>query len=349
MKRITNGSGWKAAALLAGLLGIYGHANAEPQKHADAEMQKPVAAGAPAASATPSRFITLGTGAGPLASVSRSQPANVLIVKDTPYLIDAGNGVMRQLAHAGINSYDVKKIFITHHHDDHNADVGTLVGFTWDGAQTKPIDIYGPPGTQTLLSGFFQSFSVNARIRIADRGSKISPEQMAVAHDITRGGLVYQDSNVKVTAVENCHYHPRPSDTTPEAARDKSFAYRFETADRVIVVTGDTGPCAALTDFSRNADILISEVMSMDATDKWLTERRRLSPEQREVFRRRNERDHFAPEEVGKLAAAAGVKMVVLTHVAPGDYAGPDDSIYTAGVKRFYSGPVIVAKDLMEF
>ncbi len=58
--------------------------------------------------------------------------------------------------------------------------------------------------------------------------------------------------------------------------------------------------------------------------------------------------EHTSPEEVGRVAHEAGVKMVVLTHITPGTQAAGDEA-YSAGVKKLYSGPVIVAHDLMEF
>jgi glyoxylase-like metal-dependent hydrolase (beta-lactamase superfamily II) len=76
-------------------------------------------------------LITLGTQGGPLRSKSRSQPANVLLVNDEPYVIDAGNGVAGRLAMAGVPLGRVGQIFITHNHDDHNADLGTMMGLAW--------------------------------------------------------------------------------------------------------------------------------------------------------------------------------------------------------------------------
>ena len=58
--------------------------------------------------------------------------------------------------------------------------------------------------------------------------------------------------------------------------------------------------------------------------------------------------DHTVPEDIGRLAAAAGVKKVVLTHFVPGRDADPD-SAYVDGVALHYKGPVVAARDLMEF
>ena len=87
-------------------------------------------------SATPSktgtRLITLGTAAGPSLRAHRAQSSNLLTVNGTHYVVDAGDGVARRLAKAGIDVREIGTIFITHHHDDHTAGLGTLMSFAWD-------------------------------------------------------------------------------------------------------------------------------------------------------------------------------------------------------------------------
>jgi ribonuclease BN (tRNA processing enzyme) len=85
-----------------------------------------------AASENPSSLITLGTAGGPSARPGRAQSSNLLAVDGTYYVIDAGDGVARRLARAGIDFRDIGTIFITHHHDDHTAGLGTLMSLSWD-------------------------------------------------------------------------------------------------------------------------------------------------------------------------------------------------------------------------
>jgi hypothetical protein len=81
-------------------------------------------------SASKTTLITLGTQGGPFQSRNRAQPANVLIVNEQAYVVEAGNAAVRQLSIAGIPLARVSHIFITHNHDDHNADAGTMMGPT---------------------------------------------------------------------------------------------------------------------------------------------------------------------------------------------------------------------------
>jgi ribonuclease BN (tRNA processing enzyme) len=308
-------------------------------------------AGEPAAADQPvTRLITLGTQGGPRIDSTRAQPANLLIVRGTPYLIDAGNGVGRQLALAHVPFASIGRIFITHNHDDHNADWGTLMGLEWSLGRKEPIEVYGPRGTESMLLGFLQYFGPNVANRnLGKRGATPSPGSVFVAHDIQQDGPVYQDANIRVTAQENCHFHYVPGD--PGHGWQKSYAFRIQTPDKVIVFSGDTGECGKqLVEFTRGADILVHEVISLPAIEQHIRSDPNVhySEAQIPALMHHMRDEHTSPEDIGKLAAAAGVKQVVLSHLVPGSDELPD-SAYTDGVRKFYSGPVVVAKDLMEF
>jgi ribonuclease BN (tRNA processing enzyme) len=201
---------------------------------------------------TGTRVITLGTVAGPPPRAHRSQSSNLLIVNGTLYVVDAGDGAARRIAKAGFDVRNVGTIFLTHHHDDHTAGLGTLMSVAWDNQRTQPINVYGPPRTEELVKAAVQYFGISAEIRIADGGRSVPIAQVFFGHDVSPG-LVYQDANVKVTAAETAHseFH-----TGAAAGKYKSYAYRFDTPDRVVVFTGDTGPNDALTNLAKDADLL---------------------------------------------------------------------------------------------
>jgi ribonuclease BN (tRNA processing enzyme) len=87
----------------------------------------------------------------------------LLIVNGVPYVVDAGDGVARRLAKAGINVREIGIVFITHHHDDHTAGLGTLLSVAWDQNRTKPIHVYGPDRTIELVKAAVQYFTISAR------------------------------------------------------------------------------------------------------------------------------------------------------------------------------------------
>jgi len=303
-------------------------------------------AGAPSAKAG-TRLITLGTSAGPQPRAGRAQSSNLLIVNGALYVVDAGDGVARRLAKAGIDIREIGTIFVTHHHDDHTAGLGTLMSVAWDQIRTKPINVYGPPRTAELVKAAVQYFTISAEIRIADGDRTVPLAQVFFGHDVGTG-VIYQDANVKVTAVENSHFD---SHKGPAYGKHKSYSYRFETPHRVIVFTGDTGPSDAVTELARGADLLVSEAISVEDRKQNLINRGRwqaMTPDEQARIMRRATEGHLTLDVIGKMATRANVKTVVLTHLTP--RAGTDD--YTAWaeeVKKHFSGQVLIAKDLMEF
>ena len=246
------------------------------------------------------RLITLGTRGGPVSTVDRAQSSNLLIVNGTLYVVDAGPGVTGRLTEAGISIRDIDNLFITHAHDDHTGGLGELLTAAYISNRTKPVNIYGPPGTETLVKALMQALTVSSDIRISD-GTRVVPiAKVFFGHD--KGtGAIYQDANVKVTAAENSHFNFPPG--TPAYGKYKSYAYRFETPDRVIVFTGDTGPSAAVTELAKGADMLVSEVTSVEEykeqairTGRWQS----MTPEQQAGSIRHMSQEHLTPEELGR-------------------------------------------------
>jgi ribonuclease BN (tRNA processing enzyme) len=179
------------------------------------------------------------------------------------------------------------------------------------------------------------------------------PASIMRAHEVTKDGLVYKDKWIKVTAAENSHYVMR--NQIPGDWRDKSFSYRVETKDRVIVFTGDTGPSEAVVKLARKADILVSEVIDLDGIERSLRDARGpdgapLSEEAFRSFYDHLTREHLPADELGKMAAKAKVKMVVLSHlvVQPGGDTAVVEKL-AAAVRAHYDGPVVVGNDLDSF
>jgi ribonuclease BN (tRNA processing enzyme) len=150
-----------------------------------------------------------------------------------------------------------------------------------------------------------------------------------------------------VTAAENTHFEFHKG---AAAGKYKSYSYRFETPGRVIVFTGDTGPSDAVTELARGADLLVSEANSVDDRMQLLIRSgqwQAMTSDEQAGIKQQMTQGHLSPDVIGKMAARAGVKTVVLTHLT----AKPDDD-YTAWVsevKKYFPGQVLIAKDLMEF
>lgn len=309
-----------------------------------AEAQPPAAAPQDHAN----RIILLGTKGGPTADPARSEPANLLVIDGAPYLIDAGAGVAHQLAKAGYPPTSIRTIFITHHHLDHTAGLEPLIALSWigtglSGRSVPPANVYGPPATEFLVKAALKYVSVSERIFRAGIPSLPHSEAMFFGHDLTPGPI-YSDDKVKVTAVENSHFGH--ASTGPDGKKDMSFSYRFDTPKGSIVFTGDTGPSDAVAELAKGADILVSEVY-LPGPGSTSANPAAQSPVARDLADHMA-REHLNPQEVGKLAAKAGVKQVILTHIVAANTPSVVKQLED-GVHEYYQGPVIVGHDLLSF
>lgn len=279
------------------------------------------------------RLILLGTAGGPAVKKTRAQPANAVVVGGDVYVVDAGDGVSRQLALAGLSVRDLRAIFITHNHSDHVADYGTLLLRAMASGLKTPVASFGPPPLEAMTAAYLDYMRWDVELRVKDE-NRPPLASLVRAHDITRPGLVYEDGNVRVTAVE-----------VPHGAAKPSFAYRFDTPDRSIVFSGDTSKSEALIELAQGADVLVHEILNMAAIDATVN---RTDPGN-EALKRHIIEAHTPMREVGEVATAAGVGKLVLSHFVPADIEAWDrPELWRAGVRETWDGELVVGEDLME-
>jgi ribonuclease BN (tRNA processing enzyme) len=299
------------------------------------------------APATGTQLITLGTAGGPLPRADRAQSSNLLVVNGALYLIDAGGSVTSRVVQSGYDFRKVGRIFITHPHSDHTAGLATLMVSQWEYQRAEPTDIYGG-GVEALVKGALAYLTPNAEIRWAE-GKRRPMADTFKGHDIVPG-VIYQDANIKVTAVENTHFQFQPG--MPPYGKYKSFSYRFDAPDRSFLFTGDTGWSDAVVELAKGADVLVTEVTDgedvialMKRNGAWQA---KTESEQQGWLRHMHE-EHVTPEEVGRLAAKAGVKTVVMTHLSPSPDPNDEYARYADSARKHFSGQLLIAKDLMKF
>lgn len=277
------------------------------------------------------KLILLGTAGGPRPRKSRSAPSQVIVVNGAAYLVDCGNGVAFQLVRAGVPLTAVRHVFLTHQHSDHNADYGNLLLLAWASGLQQRVDTWGPPPLVRMTSLFFEMNDYDIKTRMADEG-RVPLAPLIHPHEITEGGVVLKDENVTVTSALVEHPPIVPA-----------FAYRFDTSDRSIVISGDTRRSEALIRLARGADVLVHEVLYPAAVD------RLLAPLPNRAELKRSILSHHTPaEEVGRVAEEAGVKTLVLSHFVPAEDASVTDEMWMDAVRRTYKGRIILGKDLLE-
>jgi len=328
---------WTGAGVGASMLGI----GISPLREILAQAPARGARGAAPAKGT--RLIMLGTQGGPQVNLARGQTANVVVVDGQPYLVDCGYGAVHSFVEAGMTLPTVRNIFISHLHDDHTADLAALLSLKWTGGNTnpQPTTVYGPYGTKAMVDGAIAFFKGNVDIRSIDEGRTIRPETIFSGKDLSAPTIteVFRDERVTVKAVENTHF--------PERAKAKmsyrSFAYRFDTADRSIVFSGDTAYSSNLVEFARGCDYFVCEAIAMASRQQLAAN---AGPANAESIGRHVLETHSSTEDVGRMAAEAKVKTVVLYHLVPGGNPGSTaDETYISEVRKAFAGPVIVGRD----
>jgi ribonuclease BN (tRNA processing enzyme) len=293
------------------------------------------------------RLITLGTAAGPSLRPDRAQSSNLLTVNGTHYVVDAGDSAARRVAEAGVDVREIGTIFITHHHADHTAGLGTLMFLAWARQRSKPIHVYGPPRTEELVKATVQCFGISAEISIADGSRTVPIAEVFFGHDVGTG-VVYEDANIKVTAVENTHFAFHEG---AAAGKYKSYSYRFEMPDRVIAFTGDTGPSDAVTELAKGADLLVTETCSCEDRKQAMINDGRwqaMSTAEQAGNMRQATQGHMSLDAIWTMATRANVKMLVLSHLTK-RFGTDDYTPWAEEIRKHFSGQVLVAKDLMEF
>jgi ribonuclease BN (tRNA processing enzyme) len=287
-------------------------------------------AGAAQAPTRRTRLVLLGTAGGPTPKARSSAPAQAIVVGDRIYLVDCGDGVARQLALAKLPVRDLRAVFITHQHSDHIAGFGPLFLLGWTAGLANPVDAYGPPPLTEMTARLLDAYRYDIELRIADEGrAPLAP--LLRPHEITGAGEVFKDDRVRVTAVLNDHPPIR-----------HSFAYRLDTADRSIVISGDTRYSENVVKLARGADVLVHEVVSRDYWE------RAGAPQTASVVRHILA-SHTDAADVGRVADAAGVGLLVLSHYVPTEGPGtPTEDEWLAGVRRTFKGKVVLGRDLME-
>jgi ribonuclease Z len=268
--------------------------------------------------------ITLGTGT-PVPNPARDGPATAVVVGSRVFLFDAGPGVMRKVAAAGLPIDGVTAAFITHLHSDHTLGLPDLMLTTWVMGRRQPMRLHGPPGLRRMTEHLLAAWSEDTTIRISglERGQ---PGGYRVDVRETREGMVYDSGGVRVTAIP-----------VPHGDWETALAWRIDTPTRSVVISGDTRRSEALERAARDVDVLVSEVYIGS----------RVAPEARpggELWPRYVRESHISGEELGELASRARPRLLLLSHVL---FMGGTEQEVLDGIRRGgFTGRVDVARDL---
>jgi ribonuclease BN (tRNA processing enzyme) len=283
------------------------------------------------AQAGKTRLILLGTGGGPRPRRTRSAPAQVIVVGEAAYVIDCGDGVARQLVLAGVPLTSLRHVFVTHQHSDHNADYGNLLLLAWTAGLRTRVDAWGPSPLEEMTKLFFEMNSYDIQTRIADE-TRVPLQPLIHPHELTAGGLLFDDENVRVTAALVDHPPVVPS-----------FGYRFDTPDRAIVISGDTKPSDNLVELAGGANVLVHDAFYPPAIDRLVAGVPNAATLKESILSH-----HTSAEDAGRIAQAAGVETLVLSHFVPAEDPLLTDDMWIDAAKTHFDGTVVLGTDLLE-
>jgi ribonuclease BN (tRNA processing enzyme) len=308
--------------------------------------------------ATGTHVVTLGTAAGPAVRSERRGIATALVVDGDLYLIDCGLGMVRQAVEAGLPMDRLRLVLLTHLHSDHIVELPGLLLFNWGPAVdgfVEPFTILGPdragalpegarttvapptPGTEDLVRNLMSAYAYDINVRVHDEARPrldelVRPRSIHLPSGLPAGPRrqlapemesfeIYADDKVRVLAA--LVYHPPVF---------PAYGFRIETPDGVVALSGDTAEHDNVVTLARGADLLVHEGVFLEFY------KGRGLPED---FINHLAQSHTDPAGIGRVAQAAGVEKVVLSHLA----GVATDEEWTAPIQESFDGAVTVATE----
>jgi ribonuclease BN (tRNA processing enzyme) len=275
------------------------------------------------------QLVVLGAGT-PVPLPDRSGPSVAVVVNGSAYLVDFGPGVVRRAA-AGycdkhieaLRPIKLKIAFATHLHSDHTAGLSDLFLTPAVVGRGAPLELYGPPGLEEMARHIRAAYAkdIDLRVHGLERGNEAA-YQINV-HEI-KDGVVYKDANVMVTAF-----------SVPHGSWDYAYGYRFDTADRSIVISGDTGPSENTAKACHGCDLMLHEVYSVE----WFKQQSAADQKYHSAF-------HTSTAELAKIAVNGKPAQLVMYHQLFVTTEDPDQTLLDEIRKAGYAGRVASARDL---
>ena len=287
------------------------------------------------ASPSKTQVVLLGTG-NPFPDPDRSGPATAIVVNGKAYLIDFGPGVVRRAKAAmfdkGIAALEPTNLttaFVTHLHSDHTVGYPDLIFTPWVMGRKVPLEVYGPKGIKAMTDHILAAWQADIEERVSTeswQAPNYRDTYKVNVHEVS-SGVIYKDANVTVTAFPTKHAFP------------ETYGYRFDTADRSIVISGDTTYSQATIDACHGCDVLVHEANTLE----WLAKRPDFQPYAAKY--------HTNTTQLAELASKAKPRLLIIHHASivlrPAlrpQASSPEELLKE--VLSGYSGEVVVARDL---
>ena len=191
----------------------------------------------------------------------------------------------------------------------------------WVVGRPGALEVFGPTGTDAMTKYIKLAFAEDIAIRSQGLEHLLPAGLIVNSHEI-QPGLIYTDANVEVRAFPVCH-----------GSWKQAFGYSIKARGRTIVISGDTAPCASLTEACQRCDVLVHEVYS--------AARFADLPAGAKKY---HSSFHTSTTELASLANKTKPNLLVLYHQI---YFGPREGVdLVKEIQEHYSGKVVDGKDL---
>jgi ribonuclease Z len=263
----------------------------------------------------------LGTGSPP-PIISRFGPSILVEAGGKKFLFDAGRGAIQRLNQLDVKWQDIDGVFFTHLHSDHVVGFpdAWLTGWLVNPGRNRPLSVWGPPGTQNLMTHLTQAFEFDIKFRISD--DKASAEGAVIRTEEIPADFVYEQGGLKITAIKVDHAPVEPA-----------YGYRIDFGGRAVVLSGDTRLSENLQRHAAGVDLLVHEVVAPGTFAAVKAERAQTVMAH-----------HVTPEQAGEVFSKAKPKLAVYSHIVQ-PTATAEELIQAT--RRTYQGRVEVGEDLM--
>jgi ribonuclease Z len=251
---------------------------------------------------------------------------------DTALQFDAGRSTVMRLMDAGTPPHALTAVFLTHVHSDHVVGLPDLAMTRWVQQQlvaSGPLVVVAPDGITTrLVERMLEPYEDDLALREHHVGAPPIEVDLRPFPVTPSPSLVWTspDESVRVLAVA-VHHEPVPD----------AVAYRVETPDGVVVISGDTRVCDEVEELAEGADVVVHEACRTSALAPLID-----GTVYETIFSY-----HADTVALGAMAARAGIPHLVLTHLIPPPETAEDRLAFEQDLRDGgYSGAITVGEDL---
>lgn len=243
----------------------------------------------------------------PLPAPNRAQACVGVMADDRLYIVDAGAGSPGVASLGGLPLENLRALLLTHFHSDHIAAAGDFNLLSWVSGRSRPLEVVGPEGVERVVSGLNELYALDRSYRVAHHGAGFMPPELhELAARTIQPGVVLDDGGLEITAFTVDH-----SPVTP------AVGYRFDYGGRSVVITGDTIVTEGLVEAARDADLLLSDAISLPIV-RALEKGAHAAGRERQAKILRDIQDyHASTSSLADAAQRAGVRKLALYHLVP--------------------------------